>query len=213
MSSAKRKNPMRRSMIDRDVSIENASSFEEARAIIETRLKNLRSDLTCRTPEEDTIIAEICKAQDDRKVNLMDLYTRFFSPCKVIDPEFDPKGQGDMTDVMINFSEGFDEFIESLEEQYVNLIIKRRRATLLLNRMLSIKLPYSRLMYLYYFKAVEPKDIAEQFFISRATFYRLKSSAINAITEMYYQPKNKKRKHNHAKLPDDQTSYFQETML
>ena len=38
MSSAKRKNPMRRSMIDRDVSIENAASFEEARAIIESRI-------------------------------------------------------------------------------------------------------------------------------------------------------------------------------
>lgn len=169
-----------------DDSIENASSFEEARAIIETRLKTLREDLAGRTPAEDTIIAEIIKAHEDKKLSLMDLYASYYSPCKVSDTVYDPKGQGDMNDVMINFSEGFTEFIENMEEQYVKLIMKRRRATILLNRMLSIKCPYSRLMYLYYYKGIEPADIAELFFISRATFYRLKSSAINTLTALYY---------------------------
>ena len=192
MSSANSNNP-KKSDFYRDSSIENAASFEEARAIIETRLKTLRQDLSGRTPAEDTIIAEILKAHEDKKLSLMDLYAGYYSPCKVTDTVFEPKGQGDMNDVMLSFSEGFNEFIENMEEQYVSLIMKRRRATILLNRMLSIRFPYSRLMYLYYYKGIDPKDIAELFFISRATFYRLKSAAINSLTALYYDSQKKRR--------------------
>jgi hypothetical protein len=99
-----------------------------------------------------------------------------------------PRGQGDMNDVMIDFSEGFDEFIESLEETYVNNIMRRRRAAVLLKRMLSMKLPYSRLMYLYYYKKLDPIVIIDDLYISRATFYRIKSVAINMLTSMYFAP-------------------------
>jgi hypothetical protein len=99
-----------------------------------------------------------------------------------------PRGQGDMNDVMIDFSEGFDEFIESLEETYVNNIMRRRRAAVLLKRMLSMKLPYSRLMYLYYYKKLDPIVIIDDLYISRATFYRIKSVAINMLTSMYFTP-------------------------
>lgn len=191
MSSANSNNH-KKSDFYRDSSIENAASFEEARAIIETRLKTLRQDLSGRTPAEDTIIAEILKAHEDKKLSLMDLYAGYYSPCKVTDTVFEPKGQGDMNDVMLSFSEGFNEFIENMEEQYVSLIMKRRRATILLNRMLSIRFPYSRLMYLYYYKGIDPKDITELFFISRATFYRLKSAAINSLTGLYYNSKKKR---------------------
>ena len=156
MSSANSNNP-KKSDFYRDSSIENAASFEEARAIIETRLKTLRQDLSGRTPAEDTIIAEILKAHEDKKLSLMDLYAGYYSPCKVTDTVFEP------------------------------------RATILLNRMLSIRFPYSRLMYLYYYKGIDPKDIAELFFISRATFYRLKSAAINSLTALYYDSKKKRR--------------------
>ena len=95
-----------------------------------------------------------------------------------------------MNEVMINFSEGFNDFITSMEEQYVSCLIKRRRATILLSKMLSIQLPYSRLMYLYYYKKKDPSEISESLFISRATFYRLKSVAINTLTSLYYHPEN-----------------------
>jgi hypothetical protein len=124
----------------------------------------------------------------------MDLYAGYYAPCKVSDPTYVPKGQGDMNDVMINFSEGFNDFVKSMEEQYVNCLIRRRRATILLSRMLSIRLPYSRLMYLYYYKKKDPDEISETLYISRATFFRLKSFAINELTEMYYTPKGKDKK-------------------
>ena len=176
----------------KDEAIENAGSFEEARAIIVSRLNHLREDLSFQTSAEDPIIAEICKAREDGTRSLMDIYAGYYSPCKVSEPAFIPKGQGDMNDIMINFSEGFSEFIESLEEQYVDLIIRRRRATILLNRMLSMRLPLARLMYLYYYQRIDPGDVTNKLFCSRATFYRLKSAAISAITKMYYPGNIKK---------------------
>lgn len=174
-----------------DEAIENVASFEEARAIINARLNHLCEDLAEYPENEDKLLNEICKVYEDRKSSFMDLYAGYYAPCKVSDPTYLPKGQGDMNDVMIDFSEGFDDFLKSMEEQYVNCLIRRRRATILLSRMLSIRLPYSRLMYLYYYKKKDPSEISESLFISRATFYRLKSLAINAITDMYYPPKEK----------------------
>jgi len=178
--------------IIRDEAIENAASFEEARAIIVSRLNSLRADLADRSTAENTIISEICRAQDDKKKSLLDLYAGYFSPCKVTDPTYTPKGEADMNDIMINFSEGFRNFVESLEEEYVDLIVKRRRATILLSRMFSIRMPYSLLLYLFYYKRLEPVKILDAMYISRATFFRIKSSAINAVTQLYY-PNDKKQ--------------------
>ena len=187
----KKKNSNKMSSIDD--TIENVASFEEARAIINSRLNHLCSDLTDNSDTEKTLFNEICKAYEDRKIDFMDLYACYFAPCKVSEPTFLPTGQGDMNDIMINFSEGFNEFISSMEEQYVRCLIRRRRATILFAKMLSVKLPYSRLMYLYYFKKQDPDEISESLFISRSTFYRLKSAAINALTRLYYPPKGKEQ--------------------
>ena len=181
-----------------DEAIENVASFEEARAIINARLNRLCEDLADYPETENKLLNEICKVYEDRKISFMDLYAGYYAPCKVSDPTYVPKGQGDMNDVMINFSEGFDDFVKSMEEQYVNCLIRRRRATILLSRMLSIRLPYSRLMYLYYYKKKDPDEISESLYISRATFFRLKSFAINELTEMYYTPKGKDKKESDA---------------
>ena len=122
-----------------DDALDNAASFEEARAIINARLNHLCTDLSDCPEVENRLIREINKAYEDQKVSLMDLYAGFYSPCKISDTVFEPRGQGDMNDVMIDFSEGFDEFVESLEESYVNNIMRRRRAAVLLKRMLSMQ--------------------------------------------------------------------------
>ncbi len=184
-----------------DDALENAVSFEEARAIITARLNHLCTDLSDCPEIEQRFIKEINKVYEDQKVSLMDLYAGFYSPCKISDTVFEPKGQGDMNDVMIDFSEGFDEFVESLEESYVNSMMRRRRAAILLKRMLSLKLPYSRLMYLYYYKRLDPVAIIDDLFISRATFYRIKSVAINILTSMYFSPERQNpEEHGECKL-------------
>ena len=177
--------------------IGNASSFEEARAIIVTRLNYLRADISYHTTAEEALFAELCKAHEDKKQRLMDLYAKFYSPCKVSDPAFISGGQKDMNDLMINFSEGYDKFIMSMEKEYMELTQRRRRATMLLSKILSIKYPLSRLLYLYYYVNLDPGKISDALYISRATFYRLKSHAINTLTAIYYpHKKNNKAKGN-----------------
>ena len=167
--------------------LENVSSFEEAREIIRSRLRHLRYDLSNYSTVEDSLSADICKAHEEKKMSVMDMYAALYSPCKVSDPAFAPKSEGDMNDVMLDFSEGFDRFVESMEEEYVEMIMKRRRAVILLSKMLSFGFPYSRILYLCYYKAEDPKTISDQLYISRATFYRLKSTAVDALTELYYK--------------------------
>ena len=186
MYNSYRKEKINTIRIMKDEAIENATSFEEARAIIVSRLNRLREDLAFNTSIEDPIVSEICKVRDDSSINLMDLYAGYYSPCKVSEPAFVPKGQGDMNDIMISFSEGFSEFIESLEEQYVDLIIRRRRATILLNRMLSVNLPLARLMYLYYYQRIDLGEVTRKLYCSRATFYRIKNAGLTILTGIYY---------------------------
>lgn len=176
-----------------DGMIGNASSFEEARAIIITRLNYLRADINYHTTAEEALFAELCKAHEDKKHRLMDLYAKFYSPCKVSDPAFISGGQKDMNDLMINFSEGYDRFIMSMEKEYMELTLRRRRATMLLSKILSIKYPLSRLLYLYYYVNMDPGKISDALYISRATFYRLKSHGINMLTSLYYPQKHKKK--------------------
>ncbi len=174
----------------RDEAIENATSFKEARAIIVSRLNNLCIDLSAYSTSEDALTNEILKAQEDKVNGLMDFYAGLFAPCKVTNPSKIPTGQADMNDILIDFSEGFNDFIESMEERYVELIMRRRKATILLSRMLSFKLPFSQLMYLFYYKRMHRDEITKMLFISRATFYRLKSQAIDALTRFYYPYNN-----------------------
>lgn len=171
-----------------DNAIENARSFAEAKSIMKQRLVHLRVDLQSHSQAEETLLASICSAQEDRKKALMDLYAGFYSPCKVTDTTYLPKAQGDMNDVFLDFSEGFDLFVKAMEENYVEMILRRRRASILLNKVLSFSYPYSRILYLYYYKNEDPIAIAAKLYISRATFYRMKSSAIESLTSMYYKP-------------------------
>ncbi len=165
---------------------DDVKTFSEAKDIIKTRLKYLRVDLGKHSPMEDSLVAEITMAHEDKRLSLMDFYSHLYSPCKVSDLAFVPKGQGDMNDVMIDFSEGYDKFIKSMEEEYVAQLIRRRNATILLSKMLSIKYPYSKIMYLYYYKAMTDIEIADSLYISRATFYRIKDAGLTILTSMYY---------------------------
>lgn len=174
-----------------DDSIENVSTFEEARSVISQRLINLKKDLAAYSTAERSLFAELVRADEERNKSLMDLYAGYYSPCNVSDTEYSPKGQCEMSDIMIDFSNGYEKFVKSMEDEYVELMDKRRRAISLLRNMLSISYPYSRVMYHFYVLQEDPGMISEQLFISRATFYRLKSVALNILTSMYYHPDGK----------------------
>ena len=170
---------------DSDEAILNAKSFEQAKNMVRSRLKYLRADLAYKSPVEESLINELSKAHEDKKRKLMDIYARFYSPCKVSNTEYNPRAQCDMSDIMIDFSEGYDKFIKAMEEELVENP-NRVESYVVMCRMLSIKYPYSKVMYLYYYKDMKDTEISEKFFMSRSTFYRLKDVGIDLLTQMYY---------------------------
>jgi len=170
----------------KDDFIAYAGSYKDAEDIIKVRLKNLRSDLGTRTPAEESLIGELASAYSDQKRSLMDFYAKYYSPCKISDTDQTPKGKADMNDVMIGFSEGYDKFIRNLEDEYAVKANRRRTATMLLSNVLSMSFPYSKVMYLHYYKDMNEEEVSEQLYFSRSTFYRLKKAAIAILTEMYY---------------------------
>ena len=177
---------------DSDDELKNAKSFDEAREIIKARLKYLRSDINFRSPLEEALTNELDTAHDDRQHKLMDIYARFCSPCKVEDYNSDPKEQSDMNDIMIDFSEGYDKFIRAMEEELICITARRRKATELMTKLLSIKYPYSKVMYLCYYKNMRDSEIREKFFMSKSSYYRVKNIGLDMITKMYY-PGNSER--------------------
>ncbi len=165
---------------------DDVESFEQATEVMKLRLKYLRFDLGLSTSIEESLINELLTAYEDKKISLMDLYAHFYSPCKVSDPGFSVKGNGDMTDVMVDFSEGYEKFIKSLGDEYVNYMVRRRSAAVLLSKVLSLEYPRSKVLYLHYFKEKSDINVANALFCSRATFYRTKKEAIEELTHMYY---------------------------
>ncbi len=171
---------------DIDDEMKDISSFDEARAIIETRLNHLHSDLFIRTKAEEALLNNILKSEDEIKTALMDVYAGYYSPCKVTDTVFVPKGDGDMNDMMIDFSEGYDDFVRDMQVAYAEKLDRKRKAAQLVKNILSLKYPYSRVLYLSYYQLKDPDDVADMLYFSRATFYRSKSLGINMLTKIYY---------------------------
>ena len=173
-------------------------TFEQAKSIMKTRLKYLRVDLGIHSSVEDSLITEFRMICEDKNRNLMDYYTHFYAPCKVSSPEPVICGQGDMNDTMIDFSEGYDKFIKALGEEYANHIIRRRNASILLTKLLSLNHLQTRILYYYYYKAMDEKMIIDLMFISRSTFYRIKNNGLTMLTAIFYpqlyeQHKKKKK--------------------
>ena len=169
-----------------DDELKNAKSFEEAREIVKSRLKLLRVDIDFRSPIEESLVSELDKAHDDRDRKLMDIYARYCSPCKVGDYSSDPRSQRDMNDIMIDFSEGYDKFIRAMEEDLISMMTRRRNATQLMTKMLSVKYPYSKIMYLCYYKNMRDSEVRDKLYMSRSSYYRIKNMGLDMLTKLCY---------------------------
>lgn len=161
-------------------------TFEQAMNIMKRRLKYLRIDLGIQSDIENALLTEFRMLCEDKNRNILDYYTHFYAPCKVSDTEPKFHGQGDMNDMMIDFSEGYDKFIKALGEEYVSYMIRRRNASILLTKLLSLSYPQTKILYYYYYKAMDEKKIIDMMYISRSTFYRLKNNGLLMLTSIFF---------------------------
>ncbi len=160
------------------------SNCQEYKDMIK-RLKNLNKDLGCSDAEETDFFIKLCRLYEDKRINLMDVYARYYTGAKITDTAFMPQGSSDMTDYMIHFSEGYDIFVKRIEKHYAELVRKRKDAITLFTCMVSLPLNMSCLLYLTYFKCLSPDEVKERLYISRSTYFRLKHRAIELLIDRY----------------------------
>ena len=99
----------------------------------------------------------ICQksGRPERKAQgIMDIYAEdIMRRLKVTDYSGLPKKECDMTGEMIDFSQGFDDYIASLEERIQLLMQKQKKEAIeLLAMILSLRQPYSMILYLRYYR-------------------------------------------------------------
>ena len=93
-------------------------SKDEYKTMVQ-RLKNLNKDLNGTGDDETDFFVKLCRLYEDKKVNLMEIYAKYYSGAKVTDTAYIPAGTSDMSDYMIHFSEGYDIFVKKIEKHYL----------------------------------------------------------------------------------------------
>lgn len=158
---------------------------KELKALLLNKLNSMHSDINSLPENAKYYLTELRKTRNDKLRALMDLYSRDYAPAKVTDFSGMPKKQGDMTGEMIDFSNGFDSYIDSLEKEYMAAKKKRGDAIRLLTLLLSLKQPYSRILYLRYYKRLSPEQARFEMNISRSTLFRKQNAALDELVELY----------------------------
>lgn len=157
----------------------------ELRSMLLTRLNSLQTDVNTVPEKAKCYLTELRKTRNDKRKALMDIYAEEYAPAKVTDFSGLPKKEGDMTGEMLDFSNGFDNYIASLEKEYLDAKKQRKEAIRLLTLMLSLKQPYSRILYLRYYKRLSPEDACFEMHIARSTLFRKQSTALSQLMELF----------------------------
>lgn len=158
---------------------------KELKSILMSRLNRLQDDVDTVPEKARSYMTEIKRTNSDRYRALMDIYATDNAPVKVSDYSLIPKKQGDMTAEMLDFSSGFDKYIDSLEKEYLAARMKRCEAIRLMTLVLSLPQPYSRLLYLRFYRKLSPDDASNVMHLARSTMFRKQSTAMGLLVEMY----------------------------
>ena len=157
----------------------------ELKSMLLTRLNSLQTDVNTVPEKAKCYLTELRKTRNDKRKALMNVYAADYAPAKVTDFSGLPKKEGDMTGEMLDFSNGFDKYIDSLEQEYMDAKRQRKEAVRLLTLMLSLKQPYSRILYLRYYKKLSPEDACFEMHIARSTLFRKQNAALSQLMELF----------------------------
>lgn len=163
---------------------------KKLKTLLLAKLNSLYSDVNTSPERTAAYLEELKKSQEDRRKILLDVYAGYYAPEKVTDYSGLPKRQCDMTGEMLDFSSGFDRYIASIEEEYNVIVKQKREAVALLSLVLSLKQPYSRILYLRYYKKLSPEDASEEMHIARSTMFRKRNAALGELAELFAAKNN-----------------------
>ena len=158
---------------------------KELKMFLLMKLNSLYSDVNIDPEKTAAFLEEIRKTSEDKRKLIMNVYAKYYAPVKVTDYSGLPKRECDMTGEMIDFSASFDEYIASVEEQYNYIVKQKREAVALLSLVLSLKQPYSRILYFRYYKKLTTKETCDELHIARSTLFRKREVALYELSELF----------------------------
>jgi DNA-directed RNA polymerase specialized sigma subunit len=141
------------------------------------RLKHMKADIEVQGELKDLIE----RSGFDVDQLLSEIYSSNYAPVKVSDPEFKGKGECDMTSIYLDYSSGFDEFIDFIKDEYSRLIRTSSAAVTLYSNVISLPNTYAKVLLLTFYYEESVESITKMLFISRASYYRYKNEAITLL--------------------------------
>jgi DNA-directed RNA polymerase specialized sigma24 family protein len=132
---------------------------------------------------------------ENRKINLggsyeerrrfaMELYAEENAPVRT-----SPQDSIKRTDMLpdqcfLEFTIGFEMYFRKFEEDMAKVSCVRRRALVLFKQIMSLSAPDSTILYLVYVRNMDMDSICRMMYMSRATFYRRKNSALLQLKKL-----------------------------
>lgn len=165
--------------------VEKRMTVKALKKFLVAKLTSLYSDVNTSSDKATDFLADIKKTKEEKRKLLMSLYAAECAPAKVTDFSGMPKRECDMTAEMIDFCAGFDKYIASMRAEYKELIRKKRDAVALLTLLVSLRNPYSKILYLKYYTNVPLQTICKDMHFSRSTFFRKRDKALSDLAVLF----------------------------
>ena len=158
---------------------------KELRNFLLLKLRSLYTDVNLEPERIESYLEEIRKTSEDKRKLMMNLYAKYYAPEKVTDYSGLPKRECDMTSEMLDFSSGFEIYLNSIEEEYNVIVKQKREAFARWSLVLSLKQPYSRILYFRYYKRMSTKDTCDKLHIARSTLFRKREVALLELSKQF----------------------------
>lgn len=160
--------------------------------VLRERLTNLYSDLTCTGNEAVALVNLVNESVTDKDMMIKDVYFKDRAPVKVLNTVFSGSGGSyDIEKEIIEISEGYDKFIRRLSYRTSCLLNRHAMALSLLVEILALPDPYSKILYLHFYKCYPLTQVSEILFISKSACYRHSEKGIHLLHKNI-EKKNKK---------------------
>lgn len=153
-------------------------------SLLKDRLKNISRDMTYETDKFENRKINLGGSYEERRRFAMELYAEENAPVRT-----SPQDSIKRTDMLpdqcfLEFTIGFEMYFRKFEEDMAEVSCVRRRALVLFKQIMSLSAPDSTILYLVYVRNMDMDSICRMMYMSRATFYRRKNSALLQLKKL-----------------------------
>lgn len=139
---------------------------------LRNHLDSLIDDLGFKDPKFNEKMRLLSSIEDEKNNVLMSLYTQEYGPCSATSIKDLPRGKSDYTAIMIDFSNGFDNYKKDLKRSLQHIKYRNQNALILLLMILNLSHPYSEILYYRFYKQMSNVEVMHKLYLSKATYFR-----------------------------------------